>query len=263
MDARVIHCYDRGVSADHEAHSRPPIGAAGLAEPPCVYVVDDEPLAVQGLCRLLRSVGREVKPYDSPESFLRAARHDMAGCLLLDVQMPGLNGLDLQDRLSAAGCLLPVIFLTGHADIPSSVRAMKAGALDFLMKPVQEKDLFEAIERAFEKDALDRRRRAEIAEIIHVVATLTPREYEVFLLVTTGMLNKQIADQLGTKEKTIKVHRGRVMEKLKVRSVAELVRMAGHLGLSSPSSAAEHSDASNSIDPSLSPTRLRTRPKVQ
>lgn len=147
--------------------------------------------------------------------------------------MPGVNGLDLQDKLAAAGCHLPIIFLTGHGDIPSSVRAMKAGAVDFLMKPVQEKSLFEALDRALEKDEHDRRERAELTDIRGMIDTLTPREYEVFSLVITGMLNKQIADVLGTKEKTIKVHRGRVMTKLNVQSVAELVRMAGRLSLPS------------------------------
>ncbi len=196
-----------------------------------IYVVDDEPLALDGLCRLLRSVGHDVRAYNSPESFLQEAAAGMAGCLLLDVQMPGLNGLDLQERLTAAGCLLPIIFLTGHADIPMSVRAMKAGAVDFLIKPVQEKPLFEALQRAFEKDARERRQRQELAEIERRAETLTPRELEVFSLVITGMLNKQIADRLATTEKTIKVHRGRVMAKMNAPSLADLVRMAGRLGL--------------------------------
>jgi FixJ family two-component response regulator len=155
----------------------------------------------------------------------------MAGCLLLDVQMPGLNGLDLQQDLIAAHCHLPVIFLTGHGDVPTSVRAMKAGALDFLMKPVQERELFEAIGRALEKDANERSARRELVEIEDRARRLTPREREVFSLVITGMLNKQIAGRLGTTEKTIKVHCGRVMEKMGALSFAELVRMAERIGL--------------------------------
>jgi FixJ family two-component response regulator len=198
---------------------------------PVVYVVDDEPLMLDGLLRLLRSAGREARAFHSPLDFLREAGGDMAGCLLLDVQMPGVNGLDLQQRLAAAACHLPIIFLTGQGDIPMSVRAMKAGAVDFLIKPVREKELFEAIERALEKDARERGERQELAEIRGRSALLTPREREVFSLVTTGMLNKEIADQLGTSEKTVKVHRGRVMVKMRARSLADLVRLAGRLGL--------------------------------
>src|SRR5208283_4167869 len=153
------------------------------------------------------------------------------GCLLLDVQMPGLNGLDLQQKLAAAGCFLPIIFLTGQGDIPMSVRAMKAGAVDFLVKPAQEKDLLKAIERALARDARQRRQRRELEEIKRKSRTLTPREYEVFSLVTLGMLNKQIAYRYGTTEKTIKVHRSRVMAKMHADSLADLVRMASRLGL--------------------------------
>ena len=227
MDENGNRCYHDGVvSPDAPNWKNPTLFVA-----PVVYVVDDEPLALNGLCRLLRSVGREVQAFDSPESFLHAARGDMGGCLLLDVQMPVLNGLDLQVRLVAAGCHLPIIFLTGHGDVAMSVRAMKAGAVDFLIKPVQEKDLFEAIERALERDARERGLRRKLSEISQKIAALTPREHEVFALVVTGMLNKQIADRIGTTEKTVKVHRGRVMSKMSARSLADLVRMAGRLGV--------------------------------
>jgi FixJ family two-component response regulator len=188
---------------------------------------------LRGLCRLLQSAGWETRAFDTPEAFLESAGPDMAGCLLLDVQMPGLNGLELQHSLIASDCHLPIIFLTGHGDVPTSVRAMKAGALDFLMKPVQEKELFDAIGRALERDANERRERRERAEIEDRERLLTPREREVFSLVITGMLNKQIAGRLGTTEKTIKVHRGRVMEKMRARSIAELVRIAERIGLPS------------------------------
>ncbi len=172
-----------------------------------------------------------MRMYDTPQSFLLAASPAMAGCLLLDVQMPGLNGLELQEKLLAASCRLPIIFLTGHGDIPMTVRAMKAGAVDFLEKPVRERDLFSAVERAMGRDARERRERQELAEIEQKAKRLTPREREVFSLVVTGLLNKQIAGLLGTVEKTIKVHRSRVMMKMGAQSFAELVRMAGRLGM--------------------------------
>jgi FixJ family two-component response regulator len=196
---------------------------------PVVYLVDDEPLAVRGMRRLLLAEGHDVKAFDSPCAFLNAICADMDGCLLLDMQMPGLNGLQVQEKLRAAGCHLPVIFLTGHGDIPSSVRAMKAGAVDFLCKPVRERDLFSAIQRAMERSEEERERRRRQEDLRGRFLSLTPREREVFSLVVTGMLNKQIGGLLGAAEKTVKVHRRRVMDKMGAASLAQLVRTAAVL----------------------------------
>jgi len=198
-----------------------------------IYLVDDDPGVLKALSRLLRARDYEVKPYSSPQLFL--AEHDVAvpGCAVLDVAMPGLDGLELQRVLTAsAGSHRPVVFITGKGDIPTSVRAMKAGAIDFLTKPVNDTDLFEAISRAEASDAQSRRLQLELESIQAKMETLTPREREVLLHVVAGRLNKQIAGDLGTVEKTIKVHRSRMMEKLGVRTVADLVRMAGVLNLS-------------------------------
>jgi len=198
-----------------------------------VYLVDDDPGVLKALSRLLRAKDYDVKPYSSPRLFLE--EHDVAvpGCAVLDVSMPSLDGLELQRALTAfAGSHRPVVFITGKGDIPTSVRAMKAGAIDFLTKPVKDKDLFEAISRAEAKDAQLRQLHSELESIQAKIATLTPREREVLLHVVAGRLNKQIAGDLGTVEKTIKVHRSRMMEKLGIRTVADLVRMAGKLDLS-------------------------------
>ena len=198
-----------------------------------VYLVDDDPGVLKALSRLLRARGYEVKPYFSPQLFLE--EHDVAvpGCAILDVSMPGLDGLELQRALTAAGgSHRPVVFVTGKGDIPTSVRAMKAGAIDFLTKPVKDKDLFEAVSRAEALDAESRRLHSELESMQAKVRTLTPREREVLTHVVAGRLNKQIAGDLGTAEKTIKVHRSRMMEKLGIRMVADLVRMAEKLNLS-------------------------------
>jgi FixJ family two-component response regulator len=191
-----------------------------------VYLVDDDAGVRKGLSRLLRARGYDVQPYSSPTEFLQ--QHDPAapGCAVLDVAMPGLNGLELQQALTAGGSHRPIIFITGKGDIPTSVRAMKAGALDFLTKPVREPDLLEAILRAKTRDAEHRRVNSELDLIRAKMNTLTPREREVLVHVVAGRLNKQIAADLGTVEKTIKVHRSRMMEKLGIRGVADLVRMA-------------------------------------
>ena len=198
---------------------------------PTVFVVDDEPAVLKGLARLLRSARLNVATFASPRDFLE--RHDPCahGCLVLDVAMPGLNGLELQESLAEKGGAVPIIFLTGHGDIPMSVQAMKRGAVDFLTKPVNDEDLLKAVRAAIEKDSVARRARAELEEIQQRLATLTPREREVLEHVIAGQLNKQTAADLGTVEKTIKVHRARVMEKMKVQSVAELVRLAERAGV--------------------------------
>ncbi|HUL08760.1 MAG TPA: response regulator [Candidatus Acidoferrum sp.] len=196
-----------------------------------VYLVDDDPSILRALARLLRAGGHQVSTFRSPRDFL--AQHDAAaaGCVVLDLAMPGLSGLELQTALAAAGCQRPIVFLSGHGDVPSSVRAMKAGAVDFLTKPVSERDLLGAIERAIERDRTMRHARAELQAIGERLNTLTPRERQVLQHVVSGQLNKQIAADLGTVEKTVKVHRSRVMEKMGVRSLADLVRMAERLGI--------------------------------
>lgn len=190
-----------------------------------VYLVDDEPSVLRAMSRLLRAAGHQVSAFRSPQEFL--AGHDPAapGCVVLDLAMPGLNGLELQRALSESGCQRPIIFVTGHGDVPSSVRAMKAGAVDFLTKPVSEDELLAALHRAIERDRLSRQAHAGLQAFAERLKTLTPREREVLQHVVAGQLNKQIAAELGIVEKTIKVHRSRVMEKMGVRTVADLVRM--------------------------------------
>lgn len=193
---------------------------------PTVLVVDDDPSVLKALALLLRSMELNVATFCSPHEFLEQYEPGTHGCLVLDFSMPNLNGLELQQELAARDIGLPVIFLTGHGDIPMSVQAMKQGAVDFLTKPVHDQDLIDAIHAAFEKDRLNRQTCAELAEIRQRLAALTPREREVLKHVVAGRLNKQIAADLGTVEKTIKVHRAHLMTKLKVRSLADLVRLA-------------------------------------
>lgn len=196
-----------------------------------VYLVDDDAGVLNAVSRLLRAKGYEVQPFASPHEFLARRDAAAAGCAILDVTMPGLDGLNLQQALSTEASLHPVIFLTGTGDIPTSVRAMRAGALDFLTKPVDADALFQAIERAREQNLQARETRAELATIEAKMATLTKRESEVLVHVVAGRLNKQIAHDLGTVEKTIKVHRGRMMQKLGVHTVADLVRLAEKVGI--------------------------------
>jgi FixJ family two-component response regulator len=196
-----------------------------------VFLVDDDAGVLKALARFLRVKGYAVRSYSSPHEFLAYHDPDVPGCAVFDVAMPGLDGLGLQQALAARGSARPIIFLTGKGDIPTSVRAMRAGAVDFLTKPVSEQSLLDAIARAEEQDGTSRRGQAEISAIQARITTLTPREREVLTHVVAGRLNKQIAGDLGTAEKTIKVHRGRVMEKLGVRTVADLVRIAEKIGI--------------------------------
>lgn len=198
---------------------------------PVVHIVDDEEPVRRAVSRLLRASGFEVATFASPEEFLDAHDPQAPGCIVLDMEMPRVDGLDLQRLLTARGSNLPVIFLTGRADVPKSVKAMKGGAVDFLTKPVNDTDLIAAITNAIEKNLLARKLRAGREEIDARLATLTPREREVLGHVVSGRLNKQIAADLGTAEKTIKVHRARVMEKMKVGSLAELARLVERAGI--------------------------------
>jgi FixJ family two-component response regulator len=197
-----------------------------------VFVVDDDVGVLNALSRLLRVRGYDVRSYTSPHAFLEDHDVSVPGCVVLDVAMPGLDGLALQQAIMAEGSHRPVIFITGKGDIPTSVRAMKAGATDFLTKPVTDEDLLGAVARAVEQDSKVRQVEADLNLIRAKIATLTPREREVLTHVVAGRLNKQIAGDLGTVEKTIKVHRGRVMEKLGVRTIADLVRLAEKAGIS-------------------------------
>jgi FixJ family two-component response regulator len=203
---------------------------------PMVFVVDDDSSVRRSLSRLLAAAGYMVEALASAREFL--AREPYAGpcCLVLDMRMPGMTGLELQQTLAAAGRRLPIVFVTGHVDVPMSVRAMKRGAVDLLTKPFDDKDLLAAIQRAVAKDAEELGEAAHVGEIRERIARLSPRETEVFARVVTGMLNKQIAAALGIGEKTVKVHRARVMEKMRAGSVAELVRLADRVGVIVPKS---------------------------
>src|SRR6266567_9016382 len=203
-----------------------------LAPPsPTVFVVDDYAPVRRAVSRLLHAAGFAVAAFVSPQEFLAQYDPRIPGCLVLDLDMPAVNGFELQRILATKGSVLPIIFLTGHGDIPKSVRAMKRGASDFLTKPVNDKDLLAAVHVAIERDALGRREQAKLSEICARLDTLTPREREVLEHVVAGKLNKQTAGDLGVTEATIKMHRARVMAKMKVQAVADLVRLAERCGI--------------------------------
>ena len=205
-----------------------------MSEHAQLYLVDDEPAVRKALSRLLRSAGYEVTAFGSAKEFMQQHLADAPGCLVLDVTMPEITGIELQEWLARTRSPLPIIFITGNGDIPTSVRAMKAGAVDFLTKPVKEADLLRAIEIALRRGRETRQTRAEVNAIQERLTRLTPREREVLEHVVSGQLNKQIAGDLDTGEHTIKVHRARVMEKMGVQSVAELARLAERMGIGRP-----------------------------
>jgi FixJ family two-component response regulator len=197
-----------------------------------VYVVDDDASVRAAVKRLIESTGLPVQAFATAREFLNSKRPDTPGCLILDVCLPGLTGLDLQRELTAEGLHLPVIFLTGHGDIPMTVQALKAGAVEFLTKPFRNQDLLQAVGQAVEQDCTARQQRAKLAQLRERYDRLTAREHDVLELVVSGMLNKQIARELGTSEVTVKRHRGQMMEKMQAKSVADLVRMTDKLGIS-------------------------------
>ncbi|PYX06443.1 MAG: DNA-binding response regulator [Acidobacteria bacterium] len=198
---------------------------------PIVFVVDDDPSVRRAIERLVESVGLQVELFASPQEFLQAWRRDVPGCLVLDIRLPGKSGLDFQRELAEANIPIPIIFITAHGDIPMTVRAMKSGAVEFLTKPFRDQDLLDAIQLALERDSARRKQDSEMATLRELYKSLTPREREILPLVVSGLLNKQIAANLGTSEATVKVHRSQLMRKMGANSLADLVRMAEKLGI--------------------------------
>jgi FixJ family two-component response regulator len=203
--------------------------------PPAVFVVDDDASVREALDSLFRSIGLQAKTFGSAAEFLQNKLPDAPSCLVLDVRLPGLSGLDFQTELAAAGLHIPIIFMTGHGDIPMTVKAMKAGAVEFLPKPFRDQDMLDAVQQALERDRDRRERNSGLAKLKSSFDTLTPREQEVMALVTAGLMNKQVAGEIGVSEITAKVHRGNIMRKMGAKSLAELVRMADALGVRRPS----------------------------
>jgi FixJ family two-component response regulator len=200
------------------------------AEDPVVFVVDDDPSMCEALERLLATVGLEVHTFGSAQEFMSTKRPGVPSCLVLDVRLPGLSGLDLQRELVNMDPPMPIVIITAYADIPMTVQAVKAGAVEFLTKPFRDQELLDAVQEAINRDRTMRRERAELTEPRRAYGSLTQREREVMTLVVTGLLNKQIAAELGTTEATVKAHRAQLMHKMRVESLAQLVRLAGRLG---------------------------------
>jgi len=201
------------------------------AEEPIVFVIDDDASVREALRNLFRSVGFRVEVFGSASEFLQSKLPDVPSCLILDIRLPRVSGLDFQAELADAGIHIPIIFMTGHGDIPMSVRAMKAGAVDFLTKPFRDQDMLDAVTTAIERDRNSRNEAKILSSLQALFATLTPREQEVMALVTAGLMNKQIATKIGVAEITVKIHRGHIMKKMAAKSLADLVRMAQTLGI--------------------------------